>query len=180
MSGDKTAASTPPAAGSRWIDRAPTVIGVARILPGETAMDETTDDPPDTLGEIDAGELADVDDEVRGLLEELRAETDGSLRLAVRYTADEYEVLFARDDIAKQFSGPELVERVEVLVMKGLGDPPQEATLFDFGDLDATVRFYEHTHVVHFPYRDWSGYVFVLDRQTTPLVDLMDRHLSDG
>jgi hypothetical protein len=143
-------------------------------------MAEDTGDPPTEFADIDAGELADLDSEVRGLIDALRAETEASLRLAIRYTADEYEVLFAREDVTEQFPDPELEQRVETLVMKGLGDPPQETSLFDFGNLDATVRFYDHAHVVHFPYREWSGFVFVLDRQTTPLVDLMNDHLSDG
>lgn len=136
------------------------------------------DSPPDELEEIEDEALADVDSEVRALIDELEAETDSSLRLVVRYEADDYEVLFAREDIAAQFPGPELQERVETLVMKGLSDPPQESTLFDFGSLDATVRFYHNAHVVHFPSREWAGFVFVLERQDAPLVDLIDNHLS--
>jgi hypothetical protein len=140
---------------------------------------EDIENPPDELEAIDESELDDVDGEVRGLIEDLREETDASLRLAIRYTADDYEVLFAREDVAEQFPGPELEERVETLVMKGLGDPPTENALFDFGSLDATVRFYENAHVVHFPYREWSGFVFVLERQAAPLVDMVDDHLAD-
>lgn len=104
------------------------------------SMPEDGETPPDELGAIDESELADVDSDVRDLIEALRAETDDALRLVVRYTADDYEVLFAREDIAAQFPGPELRERVETLVMKGLSDPPREHTLFDFGSLEATVR----------------------------------------
>jgi len=136
------------------------------------------DDPPDELGEMDESELDDVDDDVRRLVEQLRDETDSALRLAVRYTADDYEVLFAREDVAAQFPGPELAARVETLVMKGLGDPSQEGALFDFGTLDATLRFYGNALVAHVPYREWSGLVFVLDRGDAPLVDLVDEHTT--
>lgn len=142
-------------------------------------MANNIDDPPTELADIDSGELTHVDRDVRALIDELQAETDASLRLAVQYTADEYEVLFLREDVTEQFRDPELEQRVETLVMKGLGDPPQDATLFDFGDLDATVRFYNHAHVVHFPYREWSGFVFVLDRSAAPLVDLIGQHLVE-
>ncbi|MFB6179053.1 MAG: hypothetical protein ABEI77_04940 [Halorientalis sp.] len=140
---------------------------------------DVPEDPPDELDEIDGTEIDDVDESVRALIEDLRAESDASLRLALRYTADDYEVLFAREDIAQQFTSPELQQRVETLVMKGLGDPPQEHTLFDFGSLQSTVRFYDNALVAHFPYREWSGLVFTLDRTDAPLVDLVHEHLDD-
>lgn len=142
-------------------------------------LPDDVENPPTDLDEIDEAELADVNDDVQPLLDELRAETDGSLRLAVRYTADDYEVLFAREDVANAFAGPELEARVETLVMKGLGDPAHESTLFDLGALDATVRFHENALIAHFPYREWSGFVFVLDRADAPMVDLVEEHLSD-
>lgn len=140
---------------------------------------EMPEDPPDELEAFDESELDDVDEDVRDLIDDLREESDASLRLAIQYTADDYEVLFAREDIADQFPGPELEQRVETLVMKGLGDPPQENTLFDFGSLESTVRFYDNALVAHFPYREWSGYVFTLDRTEAPLVDLVGEHLDD-
>jgi hypothetical protein len=140
---------------------------------------EDVEDPPGELDAIDESELDDVNEDVQPLIEELRAETDASLRLAVRYTADDYEVLFAREDVADAFAGPELETRVETLVMKGLGDPAHESTLFDLGALDATVRFYENALVAHFPYREWSGFVFVLDREDAPMVDLVDDYLAE-
>lgn len=136
-------------------------------------------DPPADFDALDESELDDVDGDVRDLIEDLRAESDASLRLAIRYTADDYEVLFAREDVADQFPGPELGQRVETLVMKGLGDPPQENTLFDFGSLESTLRFYDNALVAHFPYREWSGFVFTLDRTDAPLVDLVGEHLED-
>lgn len=142
-------------------------------------MPDNGEIPPDKLGAIDESELTDVDSDVRDLIEALRAETDAALRLVVRYTADDYEVLFAREDIAAQFPGPELRERVETLVMKGLSDPPREHTLFDFDSLEATVRLYGNAHVVHFPYREWSGFAFVLDREEAPLVELIGDHLAE-
>ena len=144
----------------------------------ETPPDDV-EDPPAELDEIDESELDDVNEDVQPLIEDLRRETDASLRLAIRYTADDYEVLFARDDVAEAFSAPELETRVETLVMKGLGDPATESTLFDLGTLDSTLRFYENALIAHFPYREWSGFVFVLDRSNAPLVDLVDEHLGE-
>ena len=140
---------------------------------------DVPEDPPDELEAFDESELDDVDEAVRDLIDDLREESGASLRLALQYTADDYEVLFAREDIANQFSGPELEQRVETLVMKGLGDPPQENTLFDFGSLESTLRFYDNALIAHFPYREWSGFVFTLDRTEAPLVDLVGEHLDD-
>jgi hypothetical protein len=137
------------------------------------------DAPSDELAEIDEDDLDDVDDHVRDLIDDLREESDASLRSAIRYTADDYEVLFLREDVAETLSHPEREERAETLVMKGLGDPPQEGALFDFGTLDATMRFYDNVLVAHFPYREWSGLVFTFDRTEAPLVDLVGEHLDE-
>ncbi|AQL42666.1 hypothetical protein BV210_08050 [Halorientalis sp. IM1011] len=138
-----------------------------------------TDTPSDDLAEIDEDDLDDVDDDVRALIDDLRAESDAALRSAIRYTADDYDVLFLRDDVAAALSDAEREERAETLVMKGLGDPPQEGALFDFGTLDATMRFYDNVLVAHFPYREWSGIVFTFDRTEAPLVDLVHEHLDE-
>ena len=88
-------------------------------------------------------------------------------------------MLYLRADVAEALTDVEREKRAETLVMKGLGDPPQESALFEFGTLDATVRFYENALVAHFPYREWSGFVFTLDRTEAPLVDLVGEHLDD-
>jgi len=101
------------------------------------------------------------------------------LRLAVRFSGDESDVLFIREDVREQYTDSELEERIETIVMKGLGDPPREQPLFDFGTLDATIRWYENVQVAHFPYREWSGLAFVFDRRESPIVDLAKQHLQD-
>lgn len=141
--------------------------------------DDQDDRPPDALSEIDDDALADVEAPVRDLIDDLREEMDGSLRSAIKYTADDYELLFLREDVADVLSGPERSERAETLVMKGLSDPPQEGALFDFGTLDATVRIYQNVLVAHFPYREWSGVAFTFDREEAPLVDFVTDHLDD-
>jgi hypothetical protein len=143
----------------------------------DTSPDDP-DAPSDDLAELAEDELDDVDGHVRDLIDDLRAESDASLRSAIRYTADDYDLLFLREDVADALSTPEREERAETLVMKGLGDPPQEGALFDFGTLDATMRFYDNVLVAHFPYREWSGIVFTFDRTEAPLVDLVHEHLE--
>jgi hypothetical protein len=125
------------------------------------------------------GDLADIGEDVRGLVSALREEMDSSLRLAVRYSGDEWDVLFARPDVNEQFTDLELETRVETLVFKGQGDPPTETALGDFGALEAVMRWYEGVIVAHFPVREWSGLIFIFDRQESPIVDLANRYLDD-
>jgi hypothetical protein len=151
----------------------------AAALP--TGMRDPASDPEELDEELTEyeGDLADVDEDVRGLVGALRDETDASLRLAVRYSGDDYDVLFARPDVSEQFTEPELETRVETLVFKGQGDPPTETALGDFGTLEAVMRWYEGVIVAHFPVREWSGLVFTFDRRESPIVDLANRYLDD-
>jgi hypothetical protein len=132
----------------------------------------------------DAEELKEIQEEaedpsehVERLVGAVLEGTSDALRLAVRYDADEYEVVYIRSDVDEQFSDPELEERVETLMLKGHGDPPQEGALFDFGKLESTMRLYEEVLVVHFPTGEWSGLVFVFDRQSDDLRDVIEDHL---
>ncbi|QLH84745.1 hypothetical protein [Halosimplex pelagicum] len=134
-----------------------------------------TDSPDEELDDIES-DLADASEEGREIVEQIRESDEGALRAAVRYGGDDHEVVYLREDIAAQFSDAELEERVETLVMKGLGDPAQEGALFDFGTLDATVRWYDSVVVAHFPVREWSGLVFTFDRDSESLGDIVDEY----
>jgi hypothetical protein len=134
-----------------------------------------TDSPAEELDDIDE-EIDDGSDEVGEVVEQVREADEGSLRLVARYGGDDHEVVCLRDDIEAQFSPEELEARVETLVMKGLGDPAEEGALFDFGRLDATVRWYDAVVVAHFPIREWSGLVFTFDRETDSLDDIVDEY----
>ena len=132
----------------------------------------------DELDEIES-DLADLDAEIQNLIDAVRERTDASLRLAVRYSGDESDPLFVREDLRERYSEPELAERIEALVVKGLGDPPREESLYDFGRLDATIRWYDEVLVATFPYREWSGLIFSFDREDSPLVDLAAQFLRE-
>jgi len=131
-----------------------------------------TDSPADELDDIDE-DIDDGSDEVGEVVEQVREADEGALRLVVRYGGDDHEVVYLRDDIAAQFSPDERDARVETLVMKGLGDPAEEGALYDFGRLDATVRWYDAVVVAHFPLREWSGLVFTFDREADSLDDIV-------
>lgn len=143
-------------------------------------VDAPRNPPQDLDEELEDAEddLEDVDDEIRALIDGFREETDASLRIGLRFSGDDADVLFVREDIADQYSEPELEQRIEALVVKGLGDPPREESLQDFGRLDATIRWYDEVLVASFPVREWSGFVFTFDRQASPIVDLARKHLQ--
>jgi len=134
-----------------------------------------TDAPTEELDDIE-DDLDDASDEGREIVDGIRESDEGALRAAVRYGGDDHEVVYLRDDIAAQFSADELDERVETLVMKGLGDPAEEGALFDFGTLDATVRWYDAVVVAHFPVREWSGLLFTFDRESDSLDAIVDEY----
>ena len=134
-----------------------------------------TESPAEELDDLDV-DLDDVSREVEEIVETIRGADEGKLRLAIRYGGDDHEVVYVRDDIAAAFSEVELEERVETLVMKGLGDPAEEGALFDFGRLDATVRWYDAVVVAHFPVREWSGLVFTFERETESLDAIVEEY----
>ncbi|MBX0286173.1 hypothetical protein EGH22_07525 [Halomicroarcula sp. F28] len=115
--------------------------------------------------------------EARDLVEAIRDDTADTLQLAVRYSGEGYDIVYLRADIDEQFSDPELEEQVETLMLKGHGDPPQEGALFNFGSLNATMRFYDESLVVHFPTGEWTGLVFVLDQEAESLLDIVESHI---
>jgi hypothetical protein len=155
-------------------------------------MDESTDEAATTTGDPAAGDARDVGEDLaaetdagpaplREFVRALRAESDGALRAIVRYDAEaeRRETLFLREDLAERFDGAERTARVEALAMQALGDPTEEAALPDFGELEATLRWYDDVVVASFPTGEWSGVVATLDRTDSPLVDVALANLDD-
>lgn len=119
-----------------------------------------------------------VDTPLGEFVSSLRSATDDSLRLVVRFSGEDHEVRYVRDDVRESHSEESFAERVRTLVLKGLGDPAHDDTLEDFGDLDATVRWFDEVVVATYPYGEWSGVIAVLDRRDAPLVDVAVDHLD--
>jgi hypothetical protein len=123
------------------------------------------------MDEADDAVNAVEDRRLRGLVEELHENVDASLRLAFRYEGEDYDLLHVSDAANAQYTDDELRERVKTLLLKALGDPPQEQALYDFGELNSTVRFFDEVIVAAFPDEEWSGVVVAFDREESPLVD---------
>ncbi|MFD1647053.1 hypothetical protein [Haloarchaeobius litoreus] len=111
-----------------------------------------------------------ADSELREYLSEVDLHGD-DVRVAFRYEGESYDLLHVRDDVRAQFTDEEFERRIQTLMMKGLGDPPSDGSLFDFGELDATLRFYDAVVVASFPDEDWSGVIVVADRTDSETVE---------
>lgn len=109
------------------------------------------------------------DEELRALLSEFDLGDD--VRLAFRYEGESYDLLHVSDQVQAMFSDEEFEHRIQALMMKGLGDPPTDDSLFDFGELDATMRFYDEVVVASFPDEEWSGVIVVADRTDSETVE---------
>ncbi|SFR31946.1 hypothetical protein [Halogeometricum limi] len=144
---------------------------------------------PDADGEED---LPDVEQELREDIEakgarpgdaldafvrQLRATNDEAVRGIGWYDAGSCDILYLREEIQRQFTEAENRERIKSFAMKGLSDPRSDDTLEDFGELDATVRWYENAIVAIYPLSEWSGVVATFDRRASPLVDAAMEHL---
>jgi hypothetical protein len=130
------------------------------------------------MNEADEAIEAVEDTKLRGLVEELHETVEASLRLAFRYEGEDYEIVHVADGVDAQYTDAELEERVKTLLLKALGDPPHEQSLYDFGELNATVRFFDEVVVAVFPDEEWSGIVVVFDREKSPLVDTTLQYLD--
>ncbi|MFB6177719.1 MAG: hypothetical protein ABEI99_11360 [Halobaculum sp.] len=109
------------------------------LTEGQPAEDPAEIEEPD---EIDR-DIDSLDTEVQDLIDAILEESGETLRLAARYDRDDYEVVYAREDVTDGFSEPELANRVETFVMQGLGEPGQEQSLYDFGALEPEYTEYE-------------------------------------
>jgi GGDEF domain-containing protein len=138
------------------------------LTDGDAVDDVERIDDPEEVDGIDR-DIDSMDDQVRELIDAILDDSDETLRLVARYDGDEFEVVYAREDVTAGFTEPELAGRVKTFVMQGLGEPDQEQSLYDFGRLEATVRWYDEAVVAHLPVDEWSGLVFTFDRRTESL-----------
>lgn len=85
-----------------------------------------------------------------------------SLRVAFHYENGEYETLYARDDVVKQYSAAEL-ERYFRSVSEGEGLESEQTDSLEVGSHHATLRMYDEALVFHFPQGDSVGTVISFD-----------------
>jgi hypothetical protein len=92
----------------------------------------------------------------------LRDRADEFVRSVGYYTADDYELVYMREDVAAQYSEEELQAVVDDLRLEGLAAPRQE-NLYVLGKLNCTVRCFNRGVVMHFPHDRTSGTVAIME-----------------
>ncbi|WP_224448306.1 hypothetical protein [Haloprofundus salilacus] len=140
----------------------------------------------DTLRDVEADIQADLDEEgetlsepLQDLVEALREDNAEGLRAVARYDGDDHQILYLRDDLRERFSDDEIRRRAKTLVMKGLADPRTDTELDDYGELDATLRWFENAILAIYPTGEWSGIIATFERRQSPLVDAAFDYLDD-
>lgn len=104
-------------------------------------------------------------EQATALVERVRQETAASMRRAIRYDGEAFDVLYHRDDVAEAYTDAEHEEVAKNLVLKGYDDAPHQGELARYGALDATVRWFEQAVVVQVPFGEWTGVVCTFDRE---------------
>jgi hypothetical protein len=162
---------------------------------GERATDDAAGERTagDAAGEVDVADARSDLDEIEAELSEhaddgsapagefvasLREAADGDVRMVARYDGETSRLLFVRADLRERYTDAEKRERLEALVMHGLGDPTEESALADYGSLNATFRWYDDAVVATYPTGEWTGIVATFDRRASPLVDVALDHLA--
>jgi hypothetical protein len=141
---------------------------------------------PDSLRDVEADIQADLDEEgeapsepLRDLVGALREDNPEGLRAVGRYDGDDHEILYLRDDLQASLSDDEIQHRVKTFVMKGLADPRSDTELDDYGELNATLRWFDNAILAIYPTGEWSGIIATFDRQRSPLVDAAFEYLNE-
>ncbi len=118
-------------------------------------------------------------DGLRGVVSTLRQESEANVRMLFHYDGEATDAEFVREDVRELYPGEQLEDRMHTLMMKGLGDPPNQEALHDYGQLEATVRWYGEVVVAYFPDDEWSGVIVVLEREGSSFVDHVLAELGD-
>lgn len=110
-----------------------------------------------------------------GIVASLRSGAGDSLRTVTHFSASESTVLFSRSDVQADYDGPDIRAIGDDLVLEALSKPQQES-LYELGDLRATVRVFDHGTVVAVPVSASRGYAASVDESCPlPATDLVER-----
>jgi hypothetical protein len=95
------------------------------------------------------------------LVEYLKKEAGEYLRGAIHYSADEYDRLYLRDDVAALYSAEKMEELAEYYRQETRNQSSREP--FDLGNNHCTVNFYDSAILFHFTQGDELGTVITLE-----------------
>ena len=99
-----------------------------------------------------------------GLVEDLRAEAAGGLRVVAEYDRDGYDAFYVRDDVTPRMSDV-AAEIHEELVLEGIGRDYLER-LFDAGALHCSMHRFDEVTVFHFVVQEHTGLFVSVDSGT--------------
>lgn len=101
-----------------------------------------------------------VGDSHRRLLQYLKEQTDDYLRGVGVYDADDYELLYLREDLRTERVRGELDKMVTRFRQESRA---REQRAFPFGELTGTVRTFEEAMVMHYPHTQERGIVVTFE-----------------
>lgn len=103
---------------------------------------------------------------VTRLEEFFRDRTDGELRSIIKYDQRSYDIVYLRDDVAKQYSAEEIEDAIKDSRMDSLSAPMYtEAFAEDHGELSCLVQCFENVVEMNFVVGDGVGAAIALDAE---------------
>lgn len=110
-----------------------------------------------------------------GIVASLRSGAGDSLRTVARFAPTESVILYARTDVPADYDDSTLEDIGNDLVLESLASTWQES-LYELGDLDATVRIFDEGTVVAVPVSERKGYLASVDEHCPlPVRDIVAR-----
>ena len=110
-----------------------------------------------------------------GIVASLRSGAGDSLRTVTHFSARESTVLFSRTDVDGDYEDHDLTAIGDDLVLEALSKPQQES-LYELGDLRATIRVFDEGTVVAVPVSASRGYAASVDDSCPlPARDVVER-----
>jgi len=101
-----------------------------------------------------------------------------SLRAVGHYSAEEYGVVYLREDLRQQYTDDEIEGIVEELRWESFGKSNQEGQ-FHLGELNCSIKAFEEAVVMHFPSDGKHGTLVSLDSEAAQdLLQFIDECLS--
>lgn len=92
--------------------------------------------------------------------------TNGNLRSIVKYDGDSYDIIYLREDVANQYSEPEIESAIDDSRFSSLSVPIYEDIYSDdHGDLTCMVQCFENVIEMNFVLEDGVGAAVALDEE---------------
>lgn len=115
-----------------------------------------------------------VTDKSDDLVATLHGRVGDALRVVGSHDDSNWDIAYMRSDLSDAYSTESVNDIADDLVFDAIGVQKQES-LYELGNLRATIRLFDDGFVVHVPVADDSGYLVSLDEDA----DLRGRQAVD-